>query len=136
MVNNDVILAKVSNIKKCLQRIKDKTNLDPSSLENIDIQDLFVLQLQRAIQAAIKIASHIVSDKNLGLASSSAENFELLATHNGLDKDLSKNLVKMVGFRNVAVHDYDNVDISILGSILTKHLKDLEDFCHYAMNRS
>lgn len=33
-----------------------------------------------------------------------------------------------VGFRNIAIHDYQAINIEIVKTILVKHLKDLEDF--------
>ncbi len=34
----------------------------------------------------------------------------------------------MVGFRNIAIRDYQAINVEILKKILTTHLKDLEDF--------
>jgi len=56
--DRDVVLAKVATIQKCLGRILDVTRLDPECLEDIDKQDIFVLNLQRAIQACIDLAAY------------------------------------------------------------------------------
>jgi hypothetical protein len=56
MVDRDVVFGKVAIIKRCLQRIKDVTRLDPKSLDAIDAQEIFILKLQRAAQAAIDLA--------------------------------------------------------------------------------
>ncbi|GEM_PF-6906009 len=58
MPDRDIVLAKVATIQKCLDRILDVTRLDPECLEDIDKQDIFVLNLQRAIQACIDLAAH------------------------------------------------------------------------------
>ena len=34
----------------------------------------------------------------------------------------------MVGFRNIAVHDYQNLNLEIVVAIVEKHLGDFEDF--------
>lgn len=124
----DVILAKVSTIKRCLRRIKDVTNLSPDSLDDEDKQDIFILNLQRAVEAAIDIATHIVASDGLGVPSTTKENFELLREAGAIDDNLLKKMQSMVGFRNIAIHDYQSIDVDILKSILTKNLKDLEEF--------
>ncbi|WP_337250322.1 HepT-like ribonuclease domain-containing protein [Acetomicrobium sp.] len=58
MPDKDIVLAKVATIQRCFDRIRDVTGLDPKSLEDIDKQDIFVLNLQRAIQACIDLAAH------------------------------------------------------------------------------
>jgi uncharacterized protein YutE (UPF0331/DUF86 family) len=128
MIDADVAYAKVGNIQRCLRRIKDVTALDPARLDDIDVQDIFVLNLQRAIQSAIDLAAHVVSDEGLGVPAVIKENFTLLKDENVLEPELSERMQRMVGFRNIAVHDYQNLDIEILKSILTHHLIDLEDF--------
>jgi uncharacterized protein YutE (UPF0331/DUF86 family) len=45
-----------------------------------------------------------------------------------IPKALSQKMQSMVGFRNIAIHDYQNLDIEIWKAILSKHLKDLEQF--------
>lgn len=129
MVDKDVVFEKVKNIQNCLKRIKEKTKGDPSSLHNMDVQDIFVLNLQRAVQSAIDLATHIVSDEGLGLPGELKENFSLMEKAGIIPKVLSEKLQKMVGFRNIAVHDYTEIDVNILRAILEKgELKDLEDF--------
>jgi uncharacterized protein YutE (UPF0331/DUF86 family) len=67
MPDRDVVLAKVAAIQKCLRRIKDVTGLDSDRLDEIDAQEIFVLNLQRAIQSAIDLATHIVASEGLGI---------------------------------------------------------------------
>jgi uncharacterized protein YutE (UPF0331/DUF86 family) len=63
MPDKDIILEKITNIKRCLNRIKDVTKLKPESIEDYNTQDIFILNLQRAVQAAVDIAVHIVSSE-------------------------------------------------------------------------
>lgn len=128
MPESDVILAKVSTIQRCLKRIKDVTNLNPESLDNIDKQDIFVLNLQRAVEAAIDIATHTVASEGLGLSSTIRDNFRLLRIAGIISDSLLKKMESMVGFRNIAIHDYQTMDVNILKAILSEHLRDLEEF--------
>ncbi len=128
MPDMDVIFAKVSTIKRCLRRIKDVTNLNSDSLDDVDKQDIFVLNLQRAVEAVIDIATHIVASRGLGVPSTTKENFKLLREAGVIDDSLLKKMQSMVGFRNIAIHDYQSINVDILKSILTKNLKNLEEF--------
>lgn len=128
MIDRDVILEKVNSIQNCLQRIHNTVGNDTGRLEDIDVQDIVVLNIQRAVQLTIDIAFHILSEKNWGLPKTLKDAFYLLQKNGAISSDLEKRLAKMVGFRNIAVHDYRMIDSNILGSIVTKHLTDLEEF--------
>jgi len=128
MPDRDVVLAKVAAIKKGLRRIKEVTGLFPERLDDLDVQDIFVLNLQRAIQSAIALAAHIVASEGLGISDTIRGHFVLLENAKVITKALSQKMQSMVGFRNIAIHDYENLDIEILKAILSKHLKDLEQF--------
>lgn len=131
----DIILAKTGNIQRCLKRIRGVTGLDPKSLDDIDKQDIFILNLQRAIESVIDIAAHISASEGLGLAFQIKENFKFLNEAGIIDETLMKKMQSMVGFRNIAVHDYKTIDVNILKSILTEDLKDFEEFYAIILKR-
>ncbi|MCC5908177.1 MAG: DUF86 domain-containing protein [Balneolaceae bacterium] len=128
MVDRDVAFAKISSIQRCLKRISDITQLDPESLNDLDVQEIMILNLQRAVQSSIDLASHIVADEGLGLPQELRENFDILLKNDILPKDLTLRLRKMVGFRNIAVHEYESINPDILKSILKNNLRDFEEY--------
>jgi uncharacterized protein YutE (UPF0331/DUF86 family) len=141
MIDKDIILAKVDNIQNCLKRIQDVTRLDPASLDNQDTQDIFVLNLQRATQTTIDLAAHVIASEGFGLPSSLREYFRLLEKAGLLSAPLARKMEAMVGFRNIAVHAYQRLDLRILKAILQDHLSDIEDFYkavldHYNIGKS
>ncbi|MEQ8469618.1 MAG: DUF86 domain-containing protein [Marinoscillum sp.] len=109
---DDVIQAKVATIEKCLRRIKEETTSDWR--HNYTHQDALLLNLERACQETIDCAAHIVKKQHLGVPKVTREFFSLR---------------KMVGFRNLAVHDYAHLNLDILESIITKELEVFGDFC-------
>ena len=84
--------------------------------------------LQIAIQAALDVASHIVSDERLGEPATNRELFDLLAQHGWIDVRLSTGLRRMVGFRNILVHGYAEVDPLVVKDVVEQHLGDLDGF--------
>jgi len=76
---HDVLLNKVSIIERCLARIEQEYRGHEDELEsNFTRQDSIVLNLQRACEASIDAAMHMVRVKRLGLPQESREAFALL----------------------------------------------------------
>lgn len=71
---------------------------------------------------------YIASEKKLGIPKSSRDGFKLLHEANLIDESLAKSLMNMVGFRNIAVHDYQSLELDILESIIHNHLDDFGKF--------
>jgi len=128
MPDKDIVTAKIAIIQRCLKRIQETTHLDPESLDDIDKQDIFVLNLQRAVQTVINLATHIVASEGLGLPDTIKGNFRLLWGGKIIHKELARKVENMAGFRNIAVHDYQSLNGEILKSILGKNIGDLEEF--------
>ena len=126
---DDVLINKAAIIEKCLARISEEyVGFEVEFLENFTKQDSVILNIQRAIQAAVDMATHIVRVKKLGIPQNSAEVFSLLADDKLIDKELSIKLQKMIGFRNIAVHDYQKLDLDIVVAVIGKNLVDLQTF--------
>jgi uncharacterized protein YutE (UPF0331/DUF86 family) len=64
----------------------------------MDMQDLFVLNLQRAMQSAIDLCAHIIAADGLGLPGTLKENFSLLEKAGSIPLPLTMRLIGMVGF--------------------------------------
>jgi len=129
MAKKDIILAKVSIVRNCLNTIHRVTGADPEKLDDLIIQDVFVLNLERSIQACIDSAHAVIAVKGLMMPSSYKQAFHILSTNNIIKTETAEKMKKMVGFRNIAVHDYQKLNLDILKSILKSHLGDLEDYC-------
>lgn len=126
MVERDVVLAKVATIDRCLRRIEETR--DPArDLDPQDAEDIVELNLLRAVQAGVDLAGHVVATEDLGLPSKLADNFTLLERQGLITSDLADHLRRMAGYRNVAVHEYAEVDPEVVESIVTNRLGDLRE---------
>ena len=128
MENKSVILNKFETIEKCINRINEEYQNNPENLDDYRKMDMIVLNLQRACEAVLDFAVYIVSTRKLGLPQTKREAFILLEENNIIDSKMSKNMQGMVGFRNIAVHDYKEIDEEILKDVIENHLNDLLDF--------
>ncbi|MHB8347769.1 MAG: type VII toxin-antitoxin system HepT family RNase toxin [Acidiferrobacterales bacterium] len=126
---DDVVLNKAAIIERCLARIADEYNGHEKELSsNLTRQDAIILNLQRACEAAIDLAMHVVRVRQLGLPQESREAFTLLQTAGILDDATGARMRAMVGFRNIAVHNYQNLSLDVVRSILDGHLGDFRSF--------
>lgn len=128
-MSHDVILNKIATIEKCLLRIKEEYYADSEYFStDYTRQDSVILNLERASQASIDIATHIIKIKKLGLPNSSRELFSLLLERKIISQKVATQMQAMVGFRNIAVHDYQSLNLDIVVSIVREHLDDFEQF--------
>lgn len=125
---NDVILNKVTTIERCVKRIHEVYENNPENLSDFTKQDSIILNIQRACEASIDLAMHLVSERKLGVPKTSREAFQLLQEADLIHTNLAKTLMNMVGFRNIAVHDYQALELDILKAILDKHIDDFKQF--------
>ena len=126
---DDVLLNKASSIERCVARAREEYATDPSSFAtNFTRQDAAILNIQRACEAALDMGQHIIRRESLGLPQSARDVFALLAQSGWIDQTLADSMKRMVGFRNVAVHDYQTLQLSITLNIITEHLGEFSEF--------
>jgi uncharacterized protein YutE (UPF0331/DUF86 family) len=125
VLDPDIVTAKLDIVDRCLQRIAEVRGARRRDLQPVDVEDITALNLQRAIQATIDLAAHVVAEEGYGVPDSTAAVFTLLEQRGVIDANLAGRLRRMVGFRNIAVHEYRAVDPAIVETIVEKHLDDL-----------
>lgn len=127
MTDPDLIAKKLAAIETYLRELRTLARVE--ALRTDVREERFVeYTLQLAIQTALDVASHVVSEERLGEPRTSREIFALLERGGWIDRDSSEALQNMAGFRNVLVHGYDDVDLGIVVDVVQNHLGDLEAF--------
>jgi uncharacterized protein YutE (UPF0331/DUF86 family) len=135
VVERDVILAKAATVERCLARVDEVRARPAGALLPIDVEDIVVLNVTRAAQAAADIAAHVVAAEGYGLPDSLAAGFTLLERHGVIDGALAARMRQAMGFRNVAVHAYETVDSRVVEAIATHHIDDLRRFADAMVRR-
>jgi uncharacterized protein YutE (UPF0331/DUF86 family) len=131
---DDIVLNKVASIERCLSRITEEYENNPANLEqDLTRQDSIILNIQRACEASIDLAMHLVRKFALGIPQDSRQAFDLLVQAGKLDPSLADALKRMVGFRNIAVHDYQKLNLEIVRAIVERNLGDLRGFARHAL---
>jgi len=133
---DEILVGKANIIERCVARVREEYVGYENEFEvNFTKQDSIILNLQRASEAVIDAANHLVKIKQLGLPQTSREAFELLVKSGGLEKELGAQLQKMVGFRNVAVHDYTSLNLAVVRKIIETRLSDFEKFAAWILEQ-
>lgn len=103
---------------KCINRINEEYNNDSTNLDDYKKMDAIVLNLQRACQMVMDTAMYVVTTRKLGLPQTNKEAFILLEQNNMITKEMCNNMKGMIGFRNIAVHEYKNIDEEIVEDVI------------------
>ncbi|MBN2718265.1 MAG: DUF86 domain-containing protein [Deltaproteobacteria bacterium] len=126
----ELVYSKVDSLHRCVARIESKVPDSADVLRSdIDTQDIIILNLERAVQQSVDIAMHIISQLSQAPAAASmGDAFSVLQQQKILTANTAERMMKAVGFRNTAVHAYQQIDVNIIFAIVTRHLDDFRIF--------
>jgi uncharacterized protein YutE (UPF0331/DUF86 family) len=131
---NDIIINKIQSIQRCIQRAREEYQFNKDGfLTDYSRQDAAVLNLIRACEQSIDLASHIVKIYKMGIPTNTAEIFQLLQRKNVISAQLSENMRYMVGFRNTVVHEYQKINMDIVIAVIETGLDNLIKFTDNVM---
>lgn len=124
MTDIELIQKKLAFIETCVREVRDLGR--PERIDEDLREERFIAHtLQLAIQAALDVASHIVSDQRLGEPASNRQLFDLLTNAGWVPPTLAPTLRNMAGFRNILVHGYQILDKAVMRDVAQNRLGDL-----------
>jgi uncharacterized protein YutE (UPF0331/DUF86 family) len=127
MTDAGLLAKKLAFVETCIRELRMLAR--PEALAHDVRERRFVEHtLQIAIQACQDVASHIVSNERLGEPRTNQELMDLLVAAGWLAPELGRPMRQAIGFRNVLVHGYADVDLNITRDVLGRGLGDLADF--------
>jgi uncharacterized protein YutE (UPF0331/DUF86 family) len=131
----DVVLNKKESIERCIKQVRLYYGLPSHKPFHEDYlkQDAIGANLLRAAEQVIDLGNHVIKKKKLGLPKESKETFDILAKAGVIPPELAVHLKGMIGFRNILVHEYQELDIDLLVDVIEHHLDDLVVFTNYVM---
>ncbi len=128
-MSDDIELQKNAILERCAVRIREEYNHDPIGLAtNHTRYDALMLNVQRACDASIDLAMHRVRALKLGPPASAREAFTLLEKAGYIAPELAERMRRMVGFANIAVHDYQGIMMDVVVAVVEVHVDDLLTF--------
>jgi uncharacterized protein YutE (UPF0331/DUF86 family) len=131
---NDIVVNKVQSIQRCAERASEEYRLAGNDFPtDYTRQDAAVLNITRACEQAIDLANHLIRVYKMGIPVSSADSFALLAMKHVIPTRLEEKMRSMVGFRNIAVHEYRKLNVDIVEAVIRTGLDDLWAFTDYVV---
>lgn len=128
-MDRQVVEEKLESLRRCVRRVAEKCPPDVDTLKrDLDLQDILTLNLSRAVQMCVDIGAHLVAGLDVPPPDSMGRTFDILAQAGVIPPELGRRLKKAVGFRNVAVHNYDEINWAIVHAIALDHLGDFSEF--------
>ena len=126
---NDIVIDKVQSIHRSIERAREEYHLAGVNLRNdYSRQDAAILNITRACELTIDLANYVIKTHKIGIPTSSAESFSLLARKQIIPAQIEEKMSSMVGFRNIAVHEYQKLRIEIVEAVIKIGLDDLLAF--------
>jgi len=124
-----ILAQKLESLRRCIKRLGEKT---PSRIDFLvqdpDIQDILVLNLTRAVQLCVDIGSHVISETEELAPTTMGDVFSALERLAVITPATCIAMKKAVGFRNIAVHNYQVIDWEIVYAISKNFLLDFRRF--------
>lgn len=131
-----ILEEKLESLRRCVLRLQDKRALTATELQaDLDRQDIIALNLTRAVQLCVDMASHILSTTERPVPTTMGEAFAGLETVGLIDAELCRCMQAAAGFRNIAVHSYQQINWDIVHSITWQHLDDFRSFARAVSDR-
>ncbi|UXR63790.1 DUF86 domain-containing protein [Bdellovibrio bacteriovorus] len=125
----EVLHQKIESLRNCIERIESKKPFNAEQLrQDFDLQDIISINLERAVQVCVDLASHILAASGGRTPATMAESFLLLAEEKRISQNIAHALVKSVGLRNLLVHEYSKIDWDIVSSVANDHLDTFREF--------
>lgn len=129
MVDRDLVLRRIADLDAYLGQLATYRDVELDAYRgDWKTQRVVERTLHLAIETCMDIADHIVADRRLRVPETGAATFEILAEAGVLSGELGKSLARMVGFRNILVHDYARLDPEMVLKALKTDVRDFERF--------
>lgn len=126
MVRREVIRKRLQRLEEYLAILENLARYSEEGfLSNPERYGSAERFLQLAIEATVDIGAHLVADLRLGQVEVSRDVPHLLAEAGIISPALRETWIRMIGFRNILVHDYLDIDRHIVYEVLQRHLSDL-----------
>lgn len=133
---DDILINKAASIERCVARAREEYEKGPETFEaDSTRQDAAILNIQRACEAALDMGHYLIRRERLGVPQSARDVFDLLARGGWISAELAPSMKNMVGFRNIAVHEYQKLQLPIMVAIITRHLDDFVAFSSAVLRR-
>jgi uncharacterized protein YutE (UPF0331/DUF86 family) len=132
-VNDEVLAQKITSIQRCVARAREELARSGKAFRtDYGAQDAAILNVIRGCDTAIDLANVVIRQRHLGIPTESRDSFQILMREKLIEFPLGERLKTMVGFRNLALHQYRELNMDIVEAVIGKGRDDLLEFANAA----
>ncbi|WP_295538112.1 DUF86 domain-containing protein [uncultured Pseudacidovorax sp.] len=131
----DALAQKSARLERCVRRAREELALAGNFHTDFSRQDAAILNVQRACELAIDMGNMVIAAQGWALPGSARDVFATLRQEDVIDAELADSLARMVGFRNIAVHEYQSLDVAIVVAVIRHELDALLRFAGVLLSR-
>ncbi|MDQ7792043.1 MAG: DUF86 domain-containing protein [Clostridia bacterium] len=136
MVNLSFLERKLSRLVEYIDDLDEQKGITLADWQsNKILRNHIERTLHKAVETCLDIGKHVIVSLRLRTPDDYKDIMVILTEANILPKERLGRYVKMAQFRNVIVHDYDDIDPVIVFAVLRKDLDDLRFFAHVVKNQ-
>jgi uncharacterized protein YutE (UPF0331/DUF86 family) len=129
VTGTDTIMRHMEQLRLYLERLAELQQHSREALKSDwHVQSMVERNLQLAIEAVVSIAEQVIASLSLPTPESSRDALSALADAGVLTRDLADAQRQAVGFRNIIVHQYMDIDYDLVYEALQSDLGDLAAF--------
>jgi uncharacterized protein YutE (UPF0331/DUF86 family) len=126
MVNPDVLHRRLKKLDEYLDYLEEAQGYSYREFaDNPERHGAVERFLHLAVEALTDMASHVVADEDLGSVDRARDLPDIFAEHGYVDENVADTWKNMIGFRNVLVHEYVEIDPERVYDVLQNHLDDI-----------
>ena len=130
-----LIAKKLSRLKEYVSYLKTLKDLPLKTFEeDFKARGAAERYLHLAIESVIDIGNEIISIQQLRKPDQYKDIPDILAESGIIPRDFAAEIAKMIGFRNLLVHDYAVIDVTLEYKFLETRIKDFEEYMKHIAN--
>ena len=124
-----IIEKKIDSILRCVERVQTRLPKTKELFFNdLDAQDVVVLNITRSVQLSVDIAMHLCVESSQAVPQTMSSAFDCLYNLSIINETITTKMKKSVGYRNVAVHNYDDIDLELTYVIARDFMSDFSEY--------
>jgi uncharacterized protein YutE (UPF0331/DUF86 family) len=129
MVDKEILDNLCVSIRGYLRELYEAQDIDWHKFIRDNRSRRFVERvLQIIVEAMVDAGQHIIADEGFRAPNTYRDVFRILCENNVLPHDKMPTYERIAAFRNILVHHYEGIEQTVVFSIFSRSLPDIEEF--------
>ena len=133
-IDTNMVNSRISKLKEYIKILNDLKKKDENEfINNYKLYGLAERYLQLSIETVLDIGNHIISRLEFSKPETYQEIIITLGKESILPMNFAEKISKMAGFKNILIHNYLEIDRSLVYNYLQENIQDFNEFIKYIL---